>query len=105
MTTDPAPTTDSTGAYFVSIPEMARRLALGRSTGYELVADGTIRTVSYGKRKLVPVSEIEQYASLLLADLIGIAAATLCPNGRHDLADPTVDLYRYPDHGPERWPP
>lgn len=55
--------TTETGAYFVSIGEAARRLGLSRATGYELVAAGRLRTVSYGRRRLVPVGEVERLAA------------------------------------------
>jgi excisionase family DNA binding protein len=59
---------DSTGAYFISIPEAARRLGVGKSSGYELVASGQLATVRYGQRRLVPVSEVRRLAAKMIAD-------------------------------------
>lgn len=63
---------------FVSVPEFARRLGVGRSTGYELTSSGTVRTVRIGSRVLVPVVEMERYAQGLL-DAAGIAADATRP--------------------------
>ena len=63
-------TTDETGAYFVSVPEMGRRLSLGRSLAYELVARGQIKVVRVGARMLVPVAEVERFAEQLMAETL-----------------------------------
>jgi excisionase family DNA binding protein len=41
-----------------SINETARRLAVGRSSVYELIAQGRLRSVKAGRRRLIPASAI-----------------------------------------------
>jgi excisionase family DNA binding protein len=45
----------------VSIREAARRLGAGRDSTYRLVAEGRLRTVVIGRRRLVPVRELEAF--------------------------------------------
>lgn len=63
--------TDPSGAYFISVGELARRLGIGRSKAYELTRTGTVRTVRLGDRVLVPIAEAARYARSLL-DAAGI---------------------------------
>jgi excisionase family DNA binding protein len=44
----------------VSIPEAARLLAIGRSTAYELLKSGQLRSVSIGTRRLVTMASIRE---------------------------------------------
>lgn len=43
------------------IPEAIEQLGIGRSTMYELIAAGTIRTVKIGRRTLVAHEELQRY--------------------------------------------
>lgn len=40
--------------------EAARRLGMSRSGIYELVAQGLVRSVKLGRRRLIPVSELHR---------------------------------------------
>jgi len=44
----------------LSIDEAARRLAISRRTLMARIADGTVRSVTLGRRRLVPISVIEE---------------------------------------------
>jgi excisionase family DNA binding protein len=46
----------------VSVDEAAARLGISRRTVYVLIADGSIRSVSVGRRRLVPAKELERLA-------------------------------------------
>lgn len=48
--------------------EAADTLVIGRSRFYELVADGKIRVLKEGSRRLVRRSELERYLDALEAD-------------------------------------
>jgi excisionase family DNA binding protein len=52
----------------LSIPEFGRVISVSRSTAYELVARGEVRTVAIGARRLVPVVEVDRYVDRLLAE-------------------------------------
>ena len=43
-----------------SLDEAARSLGLSRRTLYTLMRDGTLRTVTLGRRRLVPARELER---------------------------------------------
>ena len=43
-----------------SLDEVARSLGLSRRTLYTLMRDGTLCTVKFGKRRLVPATELER---------------------------------------------
>ncbi|RIK16416.1 MAG: ethanolamine utilization protein EutA [Acidobacteria bacterium] len=43
------------------IPDAATVLGIGRSTLYELIAAGKIRTVKIGRRTLIAQDELERY--------------------------------------------
>ncbi|MEU8525200.1 helix-turn-helix domain-containing protein [Streptomyces sp. NPDC048629] len=49
----------------LKVKEAARRLRIGRSTAYEEMRLGRLRTVRIGRRRLVPPEYIEQYVELL----------------------------------------
>ena len=49
----------------LTIEEACQALTISRPTLYELIASGRIRTVMVGRRRLVPVAELER---LLAAD-------------------------------------
>jgi excisionase family DNA binding protein len=48
----------------LTIEEACQALTISRPTLYELIANGRIRTVMAGRRRLVPITELER----LLAD-------------------------------------
>jgi excisionase family DNA binding protein len=52
----------------LSIPEVARRLSIGRSMAYELVNSGQIATVRIGQRRLIARQELERYVAKLIAE-------------------------------------
>jgi excisionase family DNA binding protein len=45
----------------VTIPEAARRLGIGRSTLYELIASGAIETVRIRRARRIPVDALHAY--------------------------------------------
>jgi excisionase family DNA binding protein len=48
-----------------SIPEALERVSVGRSFLYERLADGSIRSVKAGKRRLVDVASLTAWAASL----------------------------------------
>ena len=55
-TTEPAP-----APLLLRIPDVAQRLALGRSTVYELIATGQLPTVRIGRSVRVPVAALQSF--------------------------------------------
>jgi excisionase family DNA binding protein len=51
----------------ISIKETCIVLGVGRSTVYELIGQGALRSVKIGRRSLVPVEELTAYVERLLA--------------------------------------
>ncbi len=47
------------------LPEVCEELGIGRSTVYELIAEGVIRTVKIGRRTLVAHDELERFVEAL----------------------------------------
>jgi excisionase family DNA binding protein len=45
----------------ISVREAAQRLGLGRDATYALVREGRLRTLAVGRRRLVPVRELEAF--------------------------------------------
>jgi excisionase family DNA binding protein len=62
----------------VTPEEAARRLSVGRTTIYELMASGALQSVTIGRCRRVPVSSL----SLFVNRLIGDAAVTVERRGR-----------------------
>jgi excisionase family DNA binding protein len=62
----------------VTPEEAARRLSVGRTTVYELMASGELQSVNIGRCRRVPVSSL----SLFVDRLIGDAAVTVERRGR-----------------------
>jgi excisionase family DNA binding protein len=62
----------------VTPEEAARRLSVGRTTIYELMASGELQSVNIGRCRRVPVSSL----SLFVNRLIGDAAVTVERRGR-----------------------
>lgn len=50
----------------VTVPEAAELLGLGRTFTYELIGQGQIPVVRFGKRVLVPVKFLSQYIETLV---------------------------------------
>ena len=50
-------------AVLYRVDEAAEALRLGRSQLYELIRSGRLRTVKCGRRRLVPVSALDEYVS------------------------------------------
>ena len=48
---------------FLSIGDAAQALGIGRSTLYEAIARGEVRTVTIGRRRLVARSELDRLAA------------------------------------------
>lgn len=53
---------------FLTVPELAQILNVGRSTAYDLVLRGQIVSVKLGKCRRVPVSEVEKYVQRLVQE-------------------------------------
>ena len=47
------------------VPEAMALLSLSRSTLYELIRSGRLRSVTQGRRRLIPASAITDYIALL----------------------------------------
>lgn len=47
------------------IPEAMRQLSLSRSVIYELIRCGRLKSVTQGRRRLIPASAIAEYVDLL----------------------------------------
>jgi excisionase family DNA binding protein len=45
----------------VSVREAARRLGIGRDAAYDLVRQGRLRSIAVGRKRLVPVVELEAF--------------------------------------------
>ncbi|MFE2547711.1 MULTISPECIES: excisionase family DNA-binding protein [Streptomyces] len=48
-----------------SVEEAAELLSVGRSTAYEEIRLGRLRTVRSGRRRLVPTEYVDEYVELL----------------------------------------
>lgn len=53
---------------FLTVEEAAARLCLGRTTVYALIKSRAIGSVLVGRSRRVPVSEVEAYATRLVAE-------------------------------------
>ena len=56
---------DADSVLLNDVPSVLRRLSIGRSTLYELMASGRIHAVKLGAKTLVPESELQRFASSL----------------------------------------
>ena len=54
-------------AVCVSVEEAAQRLGLGASFTWQLVSAGTLRSIKIGKRRLIPVAELDRFVAAQLA--------------------------------------
>jgi excisionase family DNA binding protein len=50
----------------LSVPEAAARLGIGRTFAWQLVHAGELRAVAVGRRRLVPVAELERFVAARL---------------------------------------
>jgi excisionase family DNA binding protein len=55
--------TDTVPRYAYSLDETARAINLSRSSLYELIDSGELKTVKLGRRRLVPRAELERILS------------------------------------------
>jgi excisionase family DNA binding protein len=53
----------------VTPEEAARRLSVGRTTIYELMASGELQSVNIGRCRRVPVSSLSSFVNRLIGDL------------------------------------
>jgi len=44
----------------LTIPEAGKRVGLGRNAAYEAARRGELPTVSFGRRRLVPIARLEK---------------------------------------------
>lgn len=70
------------------LPEVCEQLSIGRSTLYELIAAGVIRTVKIGRRTLISHDEMGRYVHALTANP-GDLLVRPVPNPL--LAEPTAE--------------
>ena len=52
-------------ALFCGVMEAARLLCVSRSTTYELLDDGSLKSVKLGKRRLIEIASINSFAASL----------------------------------------
>ena len=53
---------------FLRVPDAMKVLSLGRSTIYELIRSGRLRSCTEGNARLIPVDAIIEYKTLLLME-------------------------------------
>lgn len=53
---------------FLRIEEVQERLAIGRSKMFELLGDGTIKSVQIGRARRIAESEYERYVATLCGE-------------------------------------
>jgi excisionase family DNA binding protein len=51
-----------------SIADAAALIGVGRTTAYALIADGELRTITVGRRRLVPQCELESFIARRLGE-------------------------------------
>jgi excisionase family DNA binding protein len=57
----------SSNAVAVDLAEACRRLGIGLSSGKNLVSSGALRTIRCGRRRLIPVKELDRWVTHQLA--------------------------------------
>lgn len=60
---------DASSAVLIGMPEAAQRMGLGLSTLKALVHRNEIRSITVGKRRLIPVAALEEYVARRLASV------------------------------------
>jgi excisionase family DNA binding protein len=68
----------------LSPAEAAKRLSLGKTKFYELLADGSIPSVRIGKMRRIPTRELKGYVDRLCAQQVG-ASGTDIAGASHTL--------------------
>lgn len=53
----------------LSVEEAAAALRIGRTKVYELLKEGDLRSVTIGRRRLIPVREVQRFADDLLSSI------------------------------------
>ncbi len=68
-TTTPSDTDrDGAAPLLLGVPDARRVLGIGSTCMNELLRDGTVRSVMIGRRRLIPVSALQDYVGQLLAE-------------------------------------
>lgn len=52
--------TDAVNASAIAVPDFAKRLSISRAFAWNLVATGQVKSIKLGKRRLVPLTEVER---------------------------------------------
>lgn len=60
----------------LTIPEACKRTGIGRSFLYERLADGSIRSVKAGRKRLIVVASLEAWAASLPESPLKSSAST-----------------------------
>lgn len=55
----------------LTVEDAARALALGRTTVYQLLADGSLRSVKIGRARRVPRDALRDYVNTVAAEQTG----------------------------------
>jgi len=56
------------------VPEVMRLLSMSRTTIYQQLRTGRLRSVQEGRARLIPASAIDEYVALLEREALGTAA-------------------------------
>lgn len=59
------------GEILLTVNEAAARLAIGRTTLYELIATRELRTVKIGRARRIPESAVDEWITRRLRDQMG----------------------------------
>lgn len=73
----------------LTIPEAAERLGIGRSTAYELIAEGRLETVHIGRACRVPVDGLRRFVESLRSSTTGGTMKGTASVSRRTYGDPT----------------
>lgn len=65
--TVPEPREPATASVMLTVEEAAEQLRIGRTTAWNLVKSGELRSVSIGRLRRVPAAAVQAYAEQLLA--------------------------------------
>jgi excisionase family DNA binding protein len=55
----------------LTVPEAARRLALGRTLVYSLIADGSLPSLKIGRARRIPASALERWVMAQVREELG----------------------------------
>ena len=70
----PRPEQTASPALLITVDEAARRLGIGRSLAYQLVANGRLRSIHIGRLRRVPADAVPAFVASLLAETAGAAS-------------------------------